>query len=317
VVGVSAGTGIGVSGSSGTFTVSNTGDLSATNELNTSFYVSGSNLALTDAGGTINVAVSSIAPVQAVSAGTGISISGTTNRTITNTGDLSATNEIQTLSLSGSDLSLSLGGGTVTLPGGADGNGIYSGDGTIPAGTIATWGAGTVTTTWGGDGYNVNSWAAGDYSSLAQFGPDGTVLLSNNSGNSHDVSFVFIADDGLQVATTNTNQSYTTTSGNITYAVVGGTVQFDAGTKIFTLDEAGDKFEITDNGDGLGMKYSAEYPNILTNDLSIPYIKLIKEMPKLLREVSDATAQNQEQYYSTTRSKVCYKTSGGTVIELH
>lgn len=137
VVGVSAGTGIGVSGSSGTFTVSNTGDLSTTNELNTSFSVSGSNLALTDAGGTINVAVSSIAPVQAVSAGTGISISGTTTRTVTNTGDLSATNEIQTLSLSGSDLSLSLGGGTVTLPGGADGNGIYSGDGTIP-GAVAT-----------------------------------------------------------------------------------------------------------------------------------------------------------------------------------
>ena len=117
VVGVSAGTGIGVSGSSGAFTVSNTGDLSTTNELNTSFSVSGSNLALTDAGGTINVAVSSIAPVQAVMAGAGISISGTTTRTITNTGDLSATNEIQTLSLSGSDLSLSLGGGTVTLPG--------------------------------------------------------------------------------------------------------------------------------------------------------------------------------------------------------
>lgn len=52
------------------------------------------------------------------SAGTGISISGTT---ITNTGDLSATNEIQTLSLSGQNLSLSNGGGTVTLPSGGSG----------------------------------------------------------------------------------------------------------------------------------------------------------------------------------------------------
>lgn len=307
-------TGAGISVITGTypnFTItSNEVDGSTTNELQ--------NLSLSGQSLSISGGTGATLPVVGVTAGTGIGVSSSSgNFTVSNTGDLSATNEIQTLSLSGSDLSLSLGGGTVTLPGGADGNGIYSGDGTIPAGTIATWGAGTVTTTWGGDGYNVNSWAAGDYSSLAQFGPDGTVLLSNNSGNSHDVSFVFIADDGLQVATTNTNQSYTTTSGNITYAVVGGTVQFDAGTKIFTLDEAGDKFEITDNGDGLGMKYSAEYPNILTNDLSIPYIKLIKEMPKLLREVSDATAQNQEQYYSTTRSKVCYKTSGGTVIELH
>ncbi len=46
-------------------------------------------------------------------AGNGISISGTL---ITNTGDLSSTNEIQTLSLSGNNLSLSSGGGSVSLP---------------------------------------------------------------------------------------------------------------------------------------------------------------------------------------------------------
>jgi hypothetical protein len=43
------------------------------------------------------VAVTSIAPVQAVSAGTGISVSGTSTITVTNTGDLSNTNEIQTI----------------------------------------------------------------------------------------------------------------------------------------------------------------------------------------------------------------------------
>lgn len=48
-----------------------------------------------------------------LSAGNGIVISG---NTITNTGDLSNSNEIQTLSLSGSTLSLSNGGGSVTLP---------------------------------------------------------------------------------------------------------------------------------------------------------------------------------------------------------
>jgi len=53
------------------------------------------------------------------SAGTGISITGSApNFTISNTGDADAnpTNEIQTLSLNGQDLSLSNGGGTVTLP---------------------------------------------------------------------------------------------------------------------------------------------------------------------------------------------------------
>ena len=51
-------------------------------------------------------------PAGTYTAGTGISIAG---NTISNTGDLSATNEIQTLSLSGSTLSLSNGGGAVTI----------------------------------------------------------------------------------------------------------------------------------------------------------------------------------------------------------
>lgn len=47
-------------------------------------------------------------------AGTGISISG--GGVISNTGDLSNTNELQTLSIVGQDLTLSNGGGTVTIP---------------------------------------------------------------------------------------------------------------------------------------------------------------------------------------------------------
>ena len=50
-------------------------------------------------------------------AGAGIDITGTSpNFTIVNTGDLSTTNELQAISLTGNDLSLSSGGGTVTLP---------------------------------------------------------------------------------------------------------------------------------------------------------------------------------------------------------
>lgn len=51
------------------------------------------------------------------SAGTGISVTGTApSFTIANTGDLSATNEIQDLNLVGDQLSLSLGGNTITIP---------------------------------------------------------------------------------------------------------------------------------------------------------------------------------------------------------
>jgi hypothetical protein len=60
-------------------------DGSATNELNTDALVTGGNLRISDAGGNLDVPVSSIAPVQAVAAGTGISISGTTTRTVSST----------------------------------------------------------------------------------------------------------------------------------------------------------------------------------------------------------------------------------------
>jgi len=81
---ITGNTGITIGGAYPDFAVS-VSDQSATNELNTAFTVTGGNLRLTDPGGNLDVAVSSIAPVQAVAAGTGISISGTTTRTITNT----------------------------------------------------------------------------------------------------------------------------------------------------------------------------------------------------------------------------------------
>jgi len=136
------GTGIDVTGT----VISNAGDLSATNELNTAALVTGGNLRITDAGGNLDVPVTDIAPVQSVAAGTGISISGTSTRTITNSApdqtvsitgaginavtgtypnftvtgtevDGSTSNELQTLSILGQDITLSNGGGTVAVPG--------------------------------------------------------------------------------------------------------------------------------------------------------------------------------------------------------
>jgi hypothetical protein len=104
-----AGTGIVISGGN---VISNTGDLSATNELNSALTVTGGNLRLTDPGGSLDIAVSSIAPVQAVAAGTGISIAGTTTQTITNT----SPNVVQVLSILGQTVSLSGGGGSIGIP---------------------------------------------------------------------------------------------------------------------------------------------------------------------------------------------------------
>ncbi len=90
--------------------ISNTGDddNSVFNEIQY-LYLSGATLNLSNGGGSVNL--------PTYTAGDGISING--NNTITNTGDddNSSFNEIQSLSLSGSTLSLSNGGGSADLTG--------------------------------------------------------------------------------------------------------------------------------------------------------------------------------------------------------
>lgn len=82
-----AGTGIAISGGN---VISNTGDLSATNELITDFGVSAGSLVVTDAGGGHSVVVTDIAPVQSLVGGTGISISGAGSaKTVTNSAPFS------------------------------------------------------------------------------------------------------------------------------------------------------------------------------------------------------------------------------------
>ncbi len=127
----SAGTGISITGTAPNFTITNTGDNDndPTNEIQT-LSLSGNDLTLSNGGGTVT-----LPPSNTYSAGTGISISGTApNFTITNIGDNDndPTNEWQTLSLNGTQLSISGTGSTVnfdTLLGGA-GLGLWAASGT-------------------------------------------------------------------------------------------------------------------------------------------------------------------------------------------
>ena len=228
--------------SSADWTTFDSKDPSTTNELNTSISVSGSNLQIVDAGGTLTVPVSSIAPVQAVSAGSGINIAGTTTRTISAV-DVSATNEIQTLSIAGQDISLSLGGGTVTIPAGADGNGIYSGSGTIPDGTAAKIGS--------------------------EFGVFKLAYFNNNTALEIDENGL----GGLGIYSIDGQSAFQVYDGGFTFSN--------------TTDDGGIAFGLTDAegfnfGDGravkIGMTYAAEYPDILTNDRSIPDVGLTKTL---------------------------------------
>lgn len=240
---VSAGTGISVSQTGQNYTVTNTGDLSATNELNTAFTVTGGNLRLTDAGGNLDVAVSSIAPVQAVAAGTGISISGTTTRTITNTApdqtvsitgagisavtgtyptftitsteiDGSVTNELQTLSVATNTATLSNSGGSVTIAGA----GIN---------TVAT--AGTTITVTGTevDGSVTNEGRVGVGAGSAT----SSVITSNTSGAT---GVTINASTGLSISeTTNANGGQITLTNSApdqTVSITGAGINAVTGT---------------------------------------------------------------------------------------
>jgi hypothetical protein len=108
-----AGPGISITGSAPNFTINNTGDNDndPTNEIQT-LSLSGNDLTLSNGGGTVNL------PIHNYTAGPGISITGTApNFTINNTGDNDAdpTNELQTLSLNGTELSISGTGSVVNF----------------------------------------------------------------------------------------------------------------------------------------------------------------------------------------------------------
>ncbi|MBK8472139.1 MAG: hypothetical protein IPL33_08160 [Sphingobacteriales bacterium] len=91
-------------------------DSNPNNEIQT-LNLSGNNLSLSNGGGSVALPTGTT-----YIAGTGINISG---NTISNIGDSdnNSSNEIQTLSLSGNNLSLSNGGGSVTLPSSGGGSG--------------------------------------------------------------------------------------------------------------------------------------------------------------------------------------------------
>ncbi|MBK8195036.1 MAG: tail fiber domain-containing protein [Lewinellaceae bacterium] len=255
----SAGTGISVGGAAPNFVINNTGDLDNTNELQTLGLV-GNQLSLSNGGGNV------ILPAgNDYDAGTGISIGGAApNFVINNTGDLSNTNEIQTLSILGNQLSLSNGGGTVGLP---PGNTYSAGAGISITGSAPNF---TVINTGDTDNDPTNefqslnligsvleisgSGSTVDFTSLLNgigdpyWKPDGDNILNANVGNVLIGSNASIGGK-LQVSNTNGEPAAFITASSGAALVTGdGNVGIHTATPAFRLDVDGDgRFKSSDD----------------------------------------------------------------------
>jgi trimeric autotransporter adhesin len=130
----SAGTAISITGTAPNLVINNVGDISDSNEIQ-ALSLTGNTLSLSNGGGSVTLPNTG-GTGNNYNQGTGISVTGTApNFVINNTGDLSNINEIQQISLSGSVLTLSNGGGTVTLPSSVTGNNYTQGAGITITGT--------------------------------------------------------------------------------------------------------------------------------------------------------------------------------------
>jgi hypothetical protein len=255
-----AGSGITFSGISPDITI-NADDVSAENELNTALYVDAGSLVLDDAGGSVSTPLSQFR--QGIySAGTGIGLNLGTGA-ISNTGDLSTTNEIQTLSISGQDLSLSLGGGTVTIPGGTSlGTGFTAGggSGTIPDGTVAVR-----------ENSKFYYGYDGNPDAIAWLWDDGSGFYNRilNNADGLDVgSFDDNSGASMRMSMSGGSGNFSASNGTLTFnAKSNGTISFDQQTCFLRFSNGDDNVVFEDTrGTPKGIEYAADYSADLINN---------------------------------------------------
>ncbi|HRG59974.1 MAG TPA: hypothetical protein PK323_13550 [Bacteroidia bacterium] len=186
----SAGSGINIAGN----VISNTGDLSNTNEIQ-ALSLTGNILSLSNGGGSITLPSSG----TNYTAGNGINISGSV---ISNAGDLSSSNELQTISKSGNTISLSNGGGSVTD---ADAQTL-----SLSGNTLSITGGNSVTLPSGGGG-GTNYWTL-DANNHIKPNNSGNVLIGADANGSSGANLEVRKDAvfGKVASFSNIGSSYTT-----------------------------------------------------------------------------------------------------------
>jgi hypothetical protein len=229
----------------------------------------------------------------AYTAGQGIGIAGSV---ISNTGDLSSSNEIQTLSLNGSNLTLSNGGGSVTLP---------SGSGTYTAGPGISISGGVISNT--GDLTNTNE--------IQVLSANGTNLTLSNGGNT--VTF--------DPSNTNEIQTLSANGTNLTLSNGGGTVTFDPSNtnEIQTLSVSGSTLTLSNGGGSVALPSgggNAYWQSFGGNDIVNNNGGTVFVGPGTFESLFAQGSNNSSTFYSQnggTGKAISAEANNGVALELH
>ena len=206
------------------------GDGSATNEIQT-ITLSGQTLSLSNGGGSVNLPAGT-----AYTAGNGIGIDG---NVISNTGDAdnNPTNEIQALSLTGQTITLSNGGGSVTLPPDADTQTL-----SVTGQDLTITGGNTVTLPADGDGSATNE--------LQTLTLAGQTLSLSNGGGSVDLptGATYTAGNGIEISggvITNTGDADNDVSNEIQHLTLSNdSLQLSQGGGLVLLNDTSSTNEL-------------------------------------------------------------------------
>lgn len=248
------------------------------------------------------------------SAGAGISLSG---GVITNTGDLSSTNEIQTLSLVGSTLSLSNGGGSVSIPSAIN---YVAGSGIGISGT-------TITNT--GDLSNTNEGKL-----TVSPGTDSTAIINSNTSGQVPVTLlgrnIRITESGSTIILTGAASDTVRTTVRLTGigttaspldiaqqgAVAGQVLKWNGAAWVPFADEG------TNVAAGTGIAISGTPPNITISNAAPDQtvtltngggISISGTYPNYTLTAADVSATNELQALSTGTNTITLSGGGGTV----
>ncbi len=185
--------------------------------------------------------------IPAYTAGTGISITG---NQITNTGDNSNTNEIQTISISGQNLNLSNGGGSVTLPAGPAGpqgpTGPTGATGATGAqGPAGATGATGLTGATGSQGNTGPQGPAGANGAQGPAGPQGEPGATGATGaqGPQGPAGTYIAGSGISIGSNTISAIDASATNEIqTLSLSGSTLSLSSGGGSANLSSLGSKW---------------------------------------------------------------------------